>query len=270
MDNRHLQMVMAAAGAYGGGIDGILGAMSEAAMREIETRHAALYTFDPTSTTENRRKTGVLQACLNELGFEPGFVDGWYGNITGEALNAFLYRTTNGTDEVIDRTPLTGTTLPEDLPTRAQCTSVYGDPEHEVPQRVITIELPFSYRLDWNLRKKTNRVTVHRDAAPSLEAALIAVHNHYGPAQMTALGLDRYAGAYNKRRVRGGSSWSMHAYGCAIDFYAAPNGLRTECPQALFCGPPYQAFLDIMETHGWLPAIRLWGADAMHFQRARL
>ena len=59
-------------------------------------------------------------------------------------------------------------------------------------------------------------------------------------------------------------------YGCAIDWFAAPNGLRTRCPKALFCGPDYKDFLDIMEANEWLPAIRLWGADAMHFQRAKL
>jgi hypothetical protein len=83
-------------------------------------------------------------------------------------------------------------------------------------------------------------------------------------------GIDRYAGAYTHRKMRGGSNWSMHAFGCAIDFYAEPNGLRTRCPQDLFCGSDYKDFLDIMEAHEWLPAIRLWGADAMHFQRARI
>jgi len=82
--------------------------------------------------------------------------------------------------------------------------------------------------------------------------------------------VDRFAGSYNPRKMRGGSQYSMHAYGCALDFYAAPNGLRMRCPDALFCGPQYKPFLDIMEKHGLLPAIRLWGADAMHFQMARL
>ncbi len=139
-----------------------------------------------------------------------------------------------------------------------------------MPNRLTRVELPFKLRIDWNMRQSTNKITVHRDCAASLEAALIAVRAHYGDDEMARLGINRYAGAYNKRLIRGGTAWSMHAYGCAIDFYSKPNGLRTRCPEALFCGAEYQDFLDIMQDHEWLPAIRLWGADAMHFQRARI
>jgi len=50
----------------------------------------------------------------------------------------------------------------------------------------------------------------------------------------------------------------MHPYRCAIDCFAEPNGLPMTCPQALFCGAPYKPFLDIMQDHEWLAAIRLW------------
>ena len=270
MDNRHLQMLMAATGDYTGGIDGRLGSKSAAAMHAIEARHAAIYTFDVNSTTDARRRVACAQACLNQLGYDAGHVDGWDGVNTTEALNAFLFKTTNGKEEVIDRTPIAAFTPSSSIPTQAQVGTVYGQPGDQIKSRLKTIQLPFKLRIDWNLRQRTNKITVHRDCAPGLEAALIAVHAHYGPDAMTRLGIDRYAGAYNHRRMRGGSKWSMHAYGCAIDFYAEPNGLRTQCPQALFCGADYKDFLDIMEAHEWLPAIRLWGKDAMHFQRARL
>lgn len=270
MDPRHLQMLMAATKDYAGGIDGVLGEQSNSAMQAIETRHAALYQFDPTSTTDARRHVGAAQACLDQLGYDPGLVDGWNGVNTTEALNAFLFKTTNGKEEVIDRTPEAGFTPSGDIPKQSQVENVYGDPETEIPSRLELIELPFDLRLDFNLRKKTRRIRVHRDCAAGLKTALIAVHAHYGPAEMTRLGIDRYAGAYNKRKMRGGTKWSMHAYGCAIDFFAEPNGLRMRCPEALFCKPEYKPFLDIMEQNEWLPALRLWGADAMHFQRARL
>jgi hypothetical protein len=270
MNPRHLQLLMAATGDYKGGIDGILGQKSRMAMQAIRTRHAALYTFNPDNSTDARRCVAVAQACLHQLGHDPGSVDGWNGVNTTEALNAFLFKNVNGKEESIDRSPVPGFTPSGSIPKQSQVDSVYGTPGQQIKSRLVTIKLPFKLRIDWNLRQRTNKITVHKDCAQQLEAALIAVRAKYGAAEMERLGIDRYAGAYNHRKMRGGSKWSMHAYGCAIDFYAQPNGLRTPCPDALFCGPEYKDFLDIMESHEWLPAIRLWGKDAMHFQRARL
>ncbi|WP_238365124.1 M15 family metallopeptidase [Mesobacterium pallidum] len=270
MNERHLQMLMAATGHYHGGIDGQIGPKSRQAMRDIEAAFRDRYTFDPTGSTEARREVAVAQACLDKLGHDPGAIDGWMGNNTTEALNGFLFKQATGKAEVIDRTPLAAPVGGGSIPTQAEVGRVYGSPGDQIKKRLVTIKLPFSLRIDWNLRQKATRITVHRDCADQLMAALVAVHAHYGPDRMRDLGIDRYAGAYNHRKMRGGNSWSMHAYGCAIDFYAEPNGLRTQCPEALFCGAAYKDFLDIMQDHEWLPAIRLWGKDAMHFQRARL
>lgn len=270
MDSRTLQQLIAAAGYYSHGIDGDFGAKSFAAMLAVEAKHAADYTFDPTTTTETRRRTACAQACLTDLGHTPGTIDGWIGNNTTEALNAFLFKQTNGTSEVVDRTPLSTAPKSSTIPRQRDVATVYGTPGDQIKSRLVMIKLPFKLRIDYNLRQSTNKIRVHRDCAPQLEKALIEVHAQYGPDRMKELGIDRYAGAYNHRKMRGGSKWSMHAYGCAIDFFHGPNGLRTKCPDALFCGPEYKDFLDIMEDNEWLPAIRLWGKDAMHFQRALL
>ena len=156
------------------------------------------------------------------------------------------------------------------LPRQADCAKFYGEPGPAIEAQLIFSVLPFDLRLDWDLGKRVRRVKLHKKCAVAFSAAMTAVHDHYGPVRMRDLGIDRFAGGYAHRTMRGGTSWSRHAYGCAVDFYAGPNGLKVRCPDALFCKPDYKAFLDIMEAHGWLPAIRLWGADAMHFQMARL
>ena len=51
MELRHLQMLLAATGDYAGGIDGIYGPKTEAAIMAVEARHLSDYTFDPTTTT---------------------------------------------------------------------------------------------------------------------------------------------------------------------------------------------------------------------------
>jgi peptidoglycan hydrolase-like protein with peptidoglycan-binding domain len=271
MHIHHVQMTMAAANFYSGGIDGNFGPISKAAMNKVEQKFAAKYTFNPKTSSEKRRIVACAQACLDELEYDPGVIDGWEGNNTEEAMNAFLFKEVNGKDEVIDRAPVSGAAFSSAIPHQNDVGTYYGQPKTpSITANLVTLKLPFKFRIDYNLRQKTNKVTVHKKASDSLERGLIAVFQHYGEDRWRELGLDRYAGAYNPRRMRGGSKWSMHAYGCAIDFYAEPNGLRMKCPQALFCGAAYKPFLDIMEQHEWLPAIRLWGKDAMHFQRARL
>lgn len=269
-----IQRILAATGYYKGGIDGDLGGLTEKAIEVIERTQKAQY---PKSNRWGwkRRAIASAQATLNAWGFEAGSVDGLYGHNTAEAYRAWDYKKAHGKKEVVSRPTLKDYTpaTRNSIPRQRDVESFYGTAgktSGTIRKRLKTIKLPFQFRIDYNLRQKTNKVTVHEKVADSLEAALIEVYEYYGEKEWRRLGIDRYAGAYNPRKMRGGSRWSMHAYACAIDFFAAPNGLRARCPKAKFCGSEYKPFLDIMEKHGWLPAIRLWGADAMHFQAARL
>lgn len=259
-----VQKLLAAAGAYSGGIDNDPGPKTMQAVDRVLGRVGARW-------SKKRRLIAAAQTVLNDAGFEAGTVDGYAGHNTNNAFEQWEYARIHGKREVVDRTPsgYQGRD-PGGLPTQSQVQSFYGRPGDQIKGRLKTIELPFALRIDYNLRQRTKKMTVHEKCAPSLLAAMIAVREHYGAERMRDLGIDRYAGGYNHRKMRGGSKYSMHAYGCAIDFYAQPNGLRMSCPQALFCKPEYRDFLDIMERHNWLPAIRLWGKDAMHFQQARL
>ena len=75
--------------------------------------------------------------------------------------------------------------------------------------------------------------------------------------------LEQYAGCFNYRPMRGSNSYSMHAYGIAIDFDPDTNGMHDKWPvQATMP-------LEIMEffaAEGWKSAGANWGFDAMHFQ----
>lgn len=268
-----VQKLLATTGYYKSGIDGDLGPKAKQAIEIIERTQSKQYSKDPKKWGWKRRGFAAAQAILNAYKFEAGSVDGLIGHNTKEAYSAWTYKAIHKKREQVPRPQLKDYTPKNDIPRQRDCVKYYGTPGKNsgtVRKQIVTITLPFKLRIDYNLNQSTNRISVHKKAAPSLKAALIEVHKHYGLAKMKKLGIDRYAGAYNPRKMRGGSRWSMHAYGCAIDFYAAPNGLRASCPKALFCGPEYKAFLDIMEKHGWLPAVRLWGKDAMHFQRARM
>jgi len=267
MQHSHIQMLLASSGYYRSAIDGDLGPKSRDAVYIIERNANA----NRTQWDWPRRFVAAAQAVLAAQGYEPGVIDGWWGHNTREALTSWLSAQA-GTDATVPRTPSLDRPSPADLPRQDDVGTFYGGagPGGTVEQRLTTATAPLPMRLDWALDTHVTRLRVHEKCADALTRALAAVVAHYGESEWRRLGLDRYAGGYNPRRMRGGTKWSMHAYGCAIDIYAAPNALRTRCPKALFCGYDYKPFLDIMQEHNWLPAIRLWGSDAMHFQMARL
>jgi hypothetical protein len=113
---------------------------------------------------------------------------------------------------------------------------------------------------------KTNKVYLHKAVADSFIAALTEVLNFYGLDLIKKLGIDLYAGGFVFRKMRGSSSASIHAYGCAVDFASELNLLADNGQNALFNQPPYSAFFDILEKHGWHNQGRNKDNDYMHFQ----
>lgn len=261
---------------YPGAIDGLIGPLSRKAIAGAMRRWGSEYTFVANSANFERQFIASVQAILDAMGHEPGVIDGYYGHNTAGALESYAYKELHGEPLRYRRNMSPGIKLktdPSSLPTQSEMGKFYGTPGKStgtVRHNLKTVELPYTMVADWATDVLITRVTLHQKCVDSFIQAQKSIVEHYGLDKWKSLGLNRYAGGYNPRKMRHGSKWSTHAYGCAVDIYAAPNGLRTRCPDALFCNPEYEAFLDIMEALGWLPAIRLWGADAMHFQQARL
>jgi hypothetical protein len=101
----------------------------------------------------------------------------------------------------------------------------------------------------------------HHKVAQSLKRILEEI-----AAGPNAAILRQYAGVYNNRTMRNGTSPSLHARGAAIDLAPDANANSTHWP--IRATMP----LEIMEAfarEGWLPAGAFWGRDAMHFQATR-
>jgi hypothetical protein len=110
-------------------------------------------------------------------------------------------------------------------------------------------------------RKAVRVIRCHAKVADSLKRILqdIAAGPH-------AAILREYAGVYNNRTMRNGTSPSLHARGAAIDLAPDANANSTHWP--IRATMP----LGVMESfarEGWLPAGAFWGRDAMHFQSTR-
>lgn len=265
------QRLLASKGLYTGAIDGVWGIATSTA---IERLNWPKYTLASTSGklgfSGRRLWAAAAQVILTEQGYEPGKIDGYWGHNSQNAYMAWATKQVTGKPLVIDRTPAPSY-QPKitAFPRQRDCATFYGTPGAEVADQLVWINT-YPMVIDWNTKQSISRIKVHKKCADSAEAVFAEVSKQYGADEIRKLGLHRFAGSYNHRRMRGGTAWSMHAYGCAIDFYAQPNGLTARCPQALFCRPEYKTFFDIWEAHGWTSLGRAIGRDWMHVQAASL
>lgn len=267
-----VQRLLAAAGYYKGPVDGSAASIG-AAVEKLLVKHRALATSDPAKWPEQRRRTAAGQIVLHFAAFNVGAIDGMAGNQTNGAFLEWNHFVTTGKKLVLDRTPI-APAIKTKFPRQADCPTFYGKPgegsKGTIEAQLVNVDLPFPFRIDYALNQTRKTLRLHKKCADSAAKAIAEIVQHYGEAEMRRLGLDRFAGDYVPRPMRGGKSWSMHAYGCAIDFYAGRNGLTMRCPEALFCGADYRAFFDIWEKFGWLALGRAIGRDWMHVQAAAL
>lgn len=137
----------------------------------------------------------------------------------------------------------------------------YGEPGDEKQLTVITFPFPIFYQ-----GKQVETTRVHKKCADSLLRILSAIHNKYGNDRDIMEEAQDYAGIFSFRKKTGGSSYSLHAYGAAIDLDPGDNSYGSAWP--VKADMP----IEIMEEfarEGWLPAGAFWGYDAMHFQATR-
>lgn len=106
------------------------------------------------------------------------------------------------------------------------------------------------------------RVTrCHKKVAESLKRIFTAISK--GPHKAV---LEKYAGCFNNRNMRGGTAKSTHSWGIAVDLEPDNNGNHISWPTRATMP------LEVMEEfakEGWLSAGAFWGRDAMHFQATK-
>src|ERR1700737_3851960 len=111
---------------------------------------------------------------------------------------------------------------PHDDP--ASLAAFYGNPNNGEPGRqLVPVTPPFNMYYDG---KPVPHIMFHRKAASALSAAFETIWEHYGKnqAKIDLLGISKFSGSYNPRKIRGSATrWSNHAYGAAIDLNAEHN-----------------------------------------------
>lgn len=231
-----------------------------------------------------------LQSRLTAHGYACGPIDGVIGETTIAALKAFqagLGLEPSGTADAATVAALrvsSGLMVPAGAPDRtvardskakashgswprqADCLQFYGP----VGTSQVTVDIPFDMYLAWERGTRVRRMTLHKRVAASAAIVFNRIAGVYSAAERKALGIDLFGGSLNVRKMRGGSSYSMHSWGIAIDFDPERNQLNWGRDRARLAQADAQPFWNAWEAEGWVSLGRARNFDWMHVQAARL
>jgi hypothetical protein len=93
----------------------------------------------------------------------------------------------------------------------------YGKPNETGEGYLTTILLPYPMKLAWDLDTKVSKMRCHKLAAEPFLNVFNDLLAQYGIKEIERLGIDLFGGCFNYRKMRGGTSWSKHAWGIAVD-----------------------------------------------------
>lgn len=255
-----------------GPADGYLGAKTEQALDAFLSQHrdelASAYVDDILGRSRKRKLTAFIQLLAHGSGIEVGLIDGFWGPQTDYAFDELEYQLEFGEQAHAWRDYSGPDNNPHQWPDDSQSAlaEFYGEPAHPP---LVQVELPYALRLSWNLNQVVRKISCHEKVADSVHRVLSAVLDHYGEERIRELRLDRYGGSFNARKKRGGSTWSTHAWGIALDFDPGTNRLQWGRDRAAFARPEYLPWWNCWEAEGWVSLGRVANFDWMHVQAAR-
>ncbi len=226
-----------------------------------------------------------IQQRLAELGFDPGPIDGVSGPRTKAAIRAaqrYYGLKADGIAGAKTRAALWPEPIPDrdgdppealraqtsiSWPRQKDVASFFGQPG----QHQVMLQLPFTMRLAWDKRVAIKRFSIHAKVHDSALRCFTRIGETFSEAERKDLGIDLFGGCLNVRKMLGGSRWSMHSWGIAIDFDPARNPLsRKFLKTSRLMQADAEPFWQIWELEGWVSLGRAAGYDAMHVQAARL
>jgi hypothetical protein len=121
-------------------------------------------------------------------------------------------------------------------------------------------------RLAWDTKTKVNTMRCHKLVAQNFTNVFNELLDVYGIEKIQALGIDLFGGCFNFRAMRGGSDYSRHSWGIAIDLDPARNQLHETSKTARFARSEYKPMIDIFYKHGFISLGKEKNYDWMHFE----
>lgn len=142
----------------------------------------------------------------------------------------------------------------------------YGEPNETGEGYLTKLIIPYPMRIAWDTKTHVHSIQCHKLIADNLLIVFNDLLNNYGYDELIRLGIDLYGGCFNYRKMRGGSDWSAHSWGIAIDLDPSRNLLNETSKTARFARPEYKPMIDIFYKHGFMNLGVEKNYDWMHFQ----
>ncbi len=224
----------------------------------------------PEHWDDKRKLTGFVQSIIKEQDIDVGDIDGYWGPQTQFGYDTLLHFLKNGQivqnwrPEEIQK-PATFQNWPLQTP-EDELVKYFGNPGENQTR----LALPYPHRLSWDTTSRVNSFLCHEKVHDSLQRVLTRVLEHYGLQEIRKLRLDLWGGCLNVRAMRGGSRYSAHAWGIAVDYDPERNRLQWGRDKATFSKPAYDMWWRCWEEEGWVSLGRFRNFDWMHIQACRI
>lgn len=261
IDDRTIQQALAEAGHYHALIDGDYGRKSKKAAREAVDE---AIDRDIGEWSDARIKIAWQQLMMLKAGIEVGDVDGLIGPQTLFALE--MWQNMQRDIEPLDDASTEALAQSPKWPKQRDVPLFYG----KVGANQTLLKSPYPMKLAWDKTTVIRKFSVHEKVHDSMLRVLKRALEHYGQEEIERLNLDQFGGCLNVRKMRGGSKFSMHSWGIAIDIDPANNRLRWGKDRAHMARRDRLPFVKLWEEEGWVSLGRERNFDWMHFQAARL
>ena len=241
--------------------DGIMGPRTLAALNRVEEI--------PSDWSKTRKAVAFVQLLAMEKNIDSGTIDGYWGPQTEYALEVLQQVLVEDKPPEAWRPEELSDENPNDWPRQTPEDNLiwfYG----EVGENQARIDLPYPHRLSWQKKKVVSSFQCHEKVHDSLHRVLSRVLDNYGLEGIRRLHLDVWGGCLNIRKMRGGTRYSMHSWGIAVDYDPERNRLKWGRDRATFAKPEYDTWWRLWEEEGWVSLGRARNFDWMHIQAAKL
>ena len=226
-----------------------------------------------------------IQEKLTELGLYTDTIDGINGSTTKIGIRAFQRLNGLSVDGIagpktlaklfdnFDRTELESETdigihdSDENWPNWPKSNtqslmSYYGN----VGTNQTMAKLAYPMKIAWDKRKTLTQFQCNVKCKEAFEYIFDKVQRTYSESDINEIGLNIFGGCLNVRPMRGGTSYSTHSWGVALDLDPERNQLKWGKDRARLAKPDCEEFWKIVESTGATSLGRRYGYDFMHFE----